>query len=117
LSPLSIDLEFVDTDAQVAEASRAALAERGIALSLTCDARCTVNLLARVIDVPSFAPQVTFDPAVRDRIGIGIKRRRGDLVKKSLLDPPVVGIELRQPKAVLLPPSNSSFTLTPSLSK
>ena len=33
MSPLSIDLEFVDTDAQVAEASRAALAESGIALS------------------------------------------------------------------------------------
>ena len=33
MSPLSIDLEFVDTDAQVAEASRAALAESGIALA------------------------------------------------------------------------------------
>lgn len=33
MSPLSIDLEFVDTDAQVAETSRAALAESGIALA------------------------------------------------------------------------------------
>ena len=40
--------------------------------------------------------------AVRHRVRVGVERRGGDLGEEALLDPAVVGIELREPEAVLL---------------
>ena len=40
--------------------------------------------------------------AVVDRVRVGVARRGGDLGEEPLLDPAVVGVELREPEAVLL---------------